>query len=144
MERWDPSNCMSLMIMKRSIPEVFRGIMSEEVTTAKSFLEVIEKMFANNQKRLKQVSVWQTLFNDVKRNRKHNGVHHGDVSSWFKTEGTQVLSEDLLVHFRYLFLHSSVNLSCATTIKRTNDLLMNSSLVQDEERREQERLKWLT
>lgn len=41
MEKWDRFNRMSLMIMKRAIPEAFIGTMSEHVTTAKSFLEQI-------------------------------------------------------------------------------------------------------
>ena len=41
MERWDRSNRMSLMIMKRSIPETFRGSMSEEKNATK-FLKEIE------------------------------------------------------------------------------------------------------
>ena len=36
-EKWDRSNRMSLMIMKRSIPEAFRGSINES-TNAKKFL----------------------------------------------------------------------------------------------------------
>ena len=42
-ERWERSNRMCLMIMKKSIPEAFRGTISETVTTAKDFLAKIEK-----------------------------------------------------------------------------------------------------
>ncbi|KAK5785756.1 hypothetical protein PVK06_040373 [Gossypium arboreum] len=49
-ERWDCSNRMSLMIMKHSIPEAFRGTESKELTQAKGFLDEIEKRFANNDK----------------------------------------------------------------------------------------------
>ncbi|KAK5794271.1 hypothetical protein PVK06_035490 [Gossypium arboreum] len=49
-ERWDNSNCMSLMIMKHNIPKAFRGIESEEITQAKGFLDEIEKRFAKNDK----------------------------------------------------------------------------------------------
>ena len=41
---------MSLIIMKRAIPEAFRGTMSDKVTTAKEFLEEIENQFAKNEK----------------------------------------------------------------------------------------------
>ncbi|KAH1114310.1 hypothetical protein J1N35_007688, partial [Gossypium stocksii] len=34
-ERWDNSNCMSLIIMKHNNPKAFRGIRSEEITKAK-------------------------------------------------------------------------------------------------------------
>ncbi|GMJ06062.1 hypothetical protein HRI_004275400 [Hibiscus trionum] len=49
-ERWDRSNRMSLMIMKHSIPEAFRGTESEEITQAKSFLDDLEQHFAKNDK----------------------------------------------------------------------------------------------
>ncbi|GMI94703.1 hypothetical protein like AT5G53670 [Hibiscus trionum] len=47
-ERWDRSNRMSLMIMKHSILEAFRGTESEEITQAKSFLDELEQRFAKN------------------------------------------------------------------------------------------------
>ena len=50
LERWGHSNCMSMMIMKRVIPEAFGGTMSDKVTTAKEFFEEIEKWFAKNEK----------------------------------------------------------------------------------------------
>ncbi|KAH1107945.1 hypothetical protein J1N35_011713 [Gossypium stocksii] len=34
-KRWDCSNCKSLMIMKHSISEAFKGIESEKITQAK-------------------------------------------------------------------------------------------------------------
>ncbi|XP_012480868.1 uncharacterized protein LOC105795753 [Gossypium raimondii] len=49
-ERKDRSNCMSLMILKYSIPEAFKGIESEEITQARGFLDEIEKRFAKNDK----------------------------------------------------------------------------------------------
>ena len=48
-EKWDRSNRMCLMILKRSIPEAFRGSISES-TNAKKSLEAIEKYFAKNEK----------------------------------------------------------------------------------------------
>ncbi|XP_060965536.1 uncharacterized protein LOC133034463 [Cannabis sativa] len=49
-EKWDRSNRMSLMIIKRDIPEAFRGAVSEEVTDATNFLAKIEKRFAKSDK----------------------------------------------------------------------------------------------
>ncbi|KAL0307882.1 UNVERIFIED_CONTAM: hypothetical protein Scaly_2560000 [Sesamum calycinum] len=49
-ERWEKSNRMCVMIMKKSIPEAFRGTMSETLTKAKDFLEHIEKRFVKNEK----------------------------------------------------------------------------------------------
>ena len=44
-EKWDRSNRMSLMIIKRGIPEAFRGAVSDKITKAKEFLTKIEKRF---------------------------------------------------------------------------------------------------
>uniref|UniRef100_A0A803LW68 Uncharacterized protein n=1 Tax=Chenopodium quinoa TaxID=63459 RepID=A0A803LW68_CHEQI len=41
---------MSLMIIKRGIPETFKGVVSDEVTSAKDFLAEIEKRFAKSDK----------------------------------------------------------------------------------------------
>ena len=41
---------MSLMIIKRGIPESFRGAVSEGITNAKDYLAEIEKCFAKNDK----------------------------------------------------------------------------------------------
>ena len=48
-EKWDRSNRMCLMIMKRSIPEAFRGSITES-TDAKRFLTEIQQYFAKNEK----------------------------------------------------------------------------------------------
>ena len=44
-EMWDRSNRTSLMIIKRDIPEIFKGTVSKEVMTTKEFLDDIEKRF---------------------------------------------------------------------------------------------------
>ena len=41
-ERWERSNCICIMIMKRAIPEVFKGSMPEKATKAKEFFAEIE------------------------------------------------------------------------------------------------------
>ncbi|XP_024022991.1 uncharacterized protein LOC112092055 [Morus notabilis] len=43
MERWEKSNRICMMTMKKNIPEAFRGIMSEKITMAKEFFADIEK-----------------------------------------------------------------------------------------------------
>ena len=48
LEKWEWSNRMSLMIMKRAIPEAFRGTMFEDIVLAKDFLTDLEKRFAKN------------------------------------------------------------------------------------------------
>lgn len=39
-----------MMIMKKVVPEAFRGTISEKITTAKEFLVDIEKWFVKNEK----------------------------------------------------------------------------------------------
>ena len=48
-EKLERSNRLSLMIIRCTIPETFRGTMSEE-TTAREFLNDIEKQFTKNEK----------------------------------------------------------------------------------------------
>ena len=49
-EKWEHSNRMSLMTIKRGISEAFRGAVSDEITLVKDFLVEIEKRFAKNDK----------------------------------------------------------------------------------------------
>ena len=49
-ERWKKSNCMCLMIIKKAIPEAFRGTISETIKTTKEFLKEIKNRFAKNEK----------------------------------------------------------------------------------------------
>ena len=41
---------MCIMIMKKAIPEAFKGTLSEKITMDKEFLVDIEKRFVNNKK----------------------------------------------------------------------------------------------
>ena len=99
MERWDRSNRMSLMIIKRGIPEAFRGVVSEKVTTAKEFLEEIEKCFAKNDK-----AETSTLLASLismrykgKANIREYIMEMSHIASKLKTLKLE-LFEDLLVH----------------------------------------------
>ena len=49
-ERWEKSNCICLMIIKKASPEAFRGTISETIKTAKEFLEEIKNRFSKNEK----------------------------------------------------------------------------------------------
>ncbi|XP_047307767.1 uncharacterized protein LOC124911341 [Impatiens glandulifera] len=49
-EKWEHSNRVSLMIIKRAIMEMFRGAMSENITNAKDYLAEIEKRFVKSDK----------------------------------------------------------------------------------------------
>ncbi|XP_074305746.1 uncharacterized protein LOC141640966 [Silene latifolia] len=75
MEKWERSNRMSLMIMKRAIPESFRGTMSEE-DNAKKFLVELEKRFVKNEK-----SETSTLLTSLVSMRRLVGAFGFDISS---------------------------------------------------------------
>ena len=47
-ERWEKSNRMCLMTIKKAIPEAFRGTILETIKTAKEFLEEIKNRFSKN------------------------------------------------------------------------------------------------
>ncbi|CAA0806005.1 Unknown protein, partial [Striga hermonthica] len=49
-EKWERSNRLSLMIIKKSIPKIFRGTISDDITLAKEFLVEIEKRFNKSDK----------------------------------------------------------------------------------------------
>ena len=70
---------MGLMIIKRDIPETFRGIVSREVTTTKELLDDIEKRFVKNDKAETSTLLRELGFNKVQGSRKYKGVHHADV-----------------------------------------------------------------
>ncbi|GAA0160446.1 hypothetical protein LIER_16997 [Lithospermum erythrorhizon] len=73
-EKWERSNRMSRMIIKGSIPEAFRGALSDDITKAKEFLAELEKCFVKNDKnetkeedRLKQEKVEIALFTSTSK-----------------------------------------------------------------------------
>ncbi|XP_047320792.1 uncharacterized protein LOC124924847 [Impatiens glandulifera] len=49
-EKWERSNRLSLMIIKKNIPEIFRGTISDDITKAEEFLIKIEKRFTKSDK----------------------------------------------------------------------------------------------
>ena len=90
---------MCMMIMKRAIPEAFRSTMPEKITTAKVFLEDIEKRFAMNEKA--KTSTLLANFISMRYNEKRNirvyimeMYYTASKLKTFKFE----LFEDLLVH----------------------------------------------
>ncbi|XP_071722461.1 uncharacterized protein [Rutidosis leptorrhynchoides] len=50
MEKWERSNRMCMMIIRKAIPEVFRGSMSPDIHTAIETLAEVEARFAKNEK----------------------------------------------------------------------------------------------
>ena len=68
-ERWEKSIRMCLMIIKKAIPEAFKGTISETIKTTKKFLEEIKNRFTKNEK-----SETSTLFaNLISMRYKGNG-----------------------------------------------------------------------
>ncbi|KAJ9561477.1 hypothetical protein OSB04_006637 [Centaurea solstitialis] len=97
-EKWDRSNRMCLMIMKRSIPSTFRGSITEG-TNAKNFLKEIEQFFAKNTK----TEASNTLMKLVTMRYKENGNIREYIMEMSNLNGKLKelkleLSDDLLVH----------------------------------------------
>ncbi|XP_074301650.1 uncharacterized protein LOC141633059, partial [Silene latifolia] len=142
MEKWERSNRMSLMIMKRAIPESFRGTMSEE-DNAKKFLVELEKRFVKNEK-----SETSTLLTSLVSMRyKATGnireyiMEMSHIASKLKALKLD-LSEDLLVHLVLIslpkkFSHFTVSYNCQKEKWTLNELI--SHCVQEEERLKQEK-----
>jgi len=106
-KKWDHSNRMSLMIIKRDILEVFRGIVSDDVTSAKEFLLKLKSALQKAIRR-KQVSSSKLNFHEVSRQRKCQGIHYGNVKYCFKIKGTKAWA---IRRLAYLF---SANFSTFT------------------------------
>ena len=129
---------MILMIMERAIPKAFRGTMSEQITTAKSFLEDIEKRFAKNEKAetstllAKLISMRYVGKGNI---REYIMEMSYSASKWkaLKLE----LFEDLLVHLVLISLPTQYNqfkvsYNCQKETWYLNKLI--SHCVQEEER----------
>ena len=68
-EKWERSNRLSLMLMKRSILEVFRGSITESANATKILLD-IEQVFSKNEKA--ETSTLLRKLNDMKYTNKEN------------------------------------------------------------------------
>ncbi|KAL2498445.1 hypothetical protein Adt_23995 [Abeliophyllum distichum] len=109
-EKWERSNRMSLMIIKRGIPEAFRGAVSEEVTNAKEFLAEIEKHFAKNDK-AETSTLLQSLISmkyKSKGNIREYIMQMSHTASKLKALKLD-LSDDLLVHLVLISLPAHFN-----------------------------------
>ncbi|KAA8544866.1 hypothetical protein F0562_019739 [Nyssa sinensis] len=144
-ERWEKSNRMCLMIIKKAIPEAFRGTISETIKTAKEFLEEIKNRFAKNEK-----SETSTLLaNLISMRYKGNGnireyiMEMSHLASKLRAHKLD-LSEDLLVHLVLIslptqFSQFKVSYNCQKETWSLNELI--SHCVQEEERLKQEKIK---
>ena len=142
-EKCDRSNRMSIMIIKRDILEVFRGIVSENITTAKEFLAGIEKRFAKSDK-AEASTLLQNLIS-----MKYQGK--GNIREYimsmpnivFKLKALKFeLSEDLLIHLVLISLPAQFNqfkvsYNCQKDKWSLNELI--SYYVREEERLKQDK-----
>ncbi|XP_047309684.1 uncharacterized protein LOC124913107 [Impatiens glandulifera] len=106
LEKWERSNRVSLMIMKRAIPEAFRGNLSED-NDAKAFLDALEKRFEKNEKA--ETSTLLAKLVSLKYNGKGNIREYimemSHLASRLKDLKLE-LSEELLVHLVLISLPS--------------------------------------
>ena len=144
-ERWEKSNRMCLMIIKKAVPEAFRGTISEKIKTVKEFLEEIKNRFAKNEK-----SETSTLLENLILMRyKGNGnireyiMEMSHLASKLRAQKLD-LSEDLLVHLVLIslptqFSQFKVSYNCQKETWSLNELI--SHCVQEEERLKQEKIE---
>ena len=129
LEKWEQSNYTSLMIMKRAIPEAFRGTMSEDIVLAKDFLTDLEKRFAKNEK----VETSTLLANLISMRYKGKGnireyiMEMSHLASKLKALKLE-LSEDLLVHLVLIslpaqFSQFKVSYNCVKDSWSLNELI---------------------
>ena len=129
---------MCLMIIKKAIPEAFRGTISKTIKTAKEFLEEIKNRFAKNEK-----SETSTLLaNPISMRYKGNGnireyiMEMSHLASKLRSHKLD-LSEDFLVYLVLISLPTQFNqfkvsYNCQKETWSLNELI--SHCVQEEER----------
>ncbi|XP_011091738.1 uncharacterized protein LOC105172097 [Sesamum indicum] len=98
-ERWEKSNRMCVMIIKKTIPKAFRGTMFDILTRAKDFLTDTEKRFIKNEK----AEIGTLLTNLISKRYTGKGNIRGYIMEMShlasKLRAPKLdLSEDLLVH----------------------------------------------
>lgn len=104
-EKWDRSNRMCLMIIKRGIPEAFRGVVSEGTTNVKDFLAELEKRFAKSDK-AETSTLLQRLISMKYRgkgNTREYIMEMSHIAAKLKELKLEI-SEDLLGHLILIFL----------------------------------------
>ncbi|RYE19068.1 MAG: hypothetical protein EOP45_13205, partial [Sphingobacteriaceae bacterium] len=142
-EKWDRSNRMSLMIIKRGIPEAFRGAVSEQITNAKDFLAEIEKRFEKSDKAETSTLLKKLISMKFKGNEniREYIMEMSHIAS--KLKGLKLeLSDDLLVHLVLISIppklsQFQVSYNCQKEKWSLNELI--SFCVQEEERLKQDK-----
>jgi len=141
-EKWDCSNRMCIMIMKGSIPEGFRGSISEG-ENAKKFIDEIEQYFAKNEKAKTSNHLAKLI--SMKYKGKSNIWEYimemSNLASKLKTLKLE-LGEDLLVHLVLISLPAhfgqfKVSYNTQKDKWSLNELI--SHCVQEEERLQRDR-----
>ncbi|XP_075523990.1 uncharacterized protein LOC142556415 [Primulina tabacum] len=142
-EKWERSNRMCMMIMKRAIPETFRGTMSSDIATAKAFLQDLEKRFAKSEK--SEIGTLLASLVSMRYRGKGNIrvyiMEMSHLASRLKALKLD-LSEDLLVHLVLIslppqFNQFKVSYNCQKETWSLNELI--SHCVQEEERLKQDK-----
>ena len=145
MERWEKSNRMCLMIIKKVIPKAFRGTISETIKTSKEFLEEINNRFVKNEK-----SETSTLLeNLISMRYKGNGnireyiMDMSHLASKLRAHKLD-LSEDFLVHLVLIslptqFSQFKMSYNCQKETWSLNELILHC--VQEEERLKEEKIE---
>jgi len=134
-EKWDRSNRISIMIIRRGIPKVFRGT---DVTTAKEFLADIEKRFAKSDE-AETSTLLQNLISMKYQGKGNIRKYIMSMSNIvFKLKALNLeISEDLLIHLVLISLPAQFNqfkvsYNCQKDKWSLNELI--SYCVQEEER----------
>ncbi|CAM8887382.1 unnamed protein product [Rhodiola kirilowii] len=134
---WERSNRLSLMIIHRGIPEVFRGIVPDEISSAKDYLTDLRNVLLKMIRR-KQVSVFANLIS-MKYSDKGNVREHimkmSQLASKLKALKLE-LSENLLVHLVLISLPSEysqfrISYNCQREKRTLNEVI--SFCVEEEE-----------
>ncbi|CAN0899490.1 hypothetical protein LINGRAHAP2_LOCUS20309 [Linum grandiflorum] len=141
-EKWDRSNRMSIMIMKRSIPEAFQGFIVEN-ENANGLLEKVEQYFAKHEK--SEASNLLAKLVSMKYKGKENIREYimemSNLASKLKSLQLE-LSENLLVHLVLISLPArfgQFKVSYNTQKDKWSLSELISHCVQEEERLERDR-----
>ncbi|XP_047339616.1 uncharacterized protein LOC124943101 [Impatiens glandulifera] len=129
-EKWERYNHLSLMIIKKSIPEIFRGMISDDITKAEEFLIEIEKRFTKSDKAemstfLKSLITMRYL---GKGNIREYILNMSNVASRLRALKLDLSEEMLVLLVLPSFLLNTISSKLVITVKRRNELLMNSFL----------------
>lgn len=142
-EKWNRSNRLSLMIMKRGIPEAFRGAITNDNITAIEFLSEIQNRFVKNDKA--ETSTLLASLISMKYKGKGNVREYIMEMSYLASKLKALkldLSDDMLVHLILIslptqFSQFKFSYNCQKEKWTLNELI--SFCVQEEERLKQDR-----